>query len=122
MAQSGHSKSRGFYIFVWKMKRESSNRNRIFCTAQLVSAVTRVLFVSDSTSYIDLRGLRCNIIILNVHAPREEKSDKNIFKPTILNESLHQESNDNCIRLVNFDTTKYLVLNCAMFSHRSIHK
>ena len=122
MAQSGHSKSRGFYIFVWKMKRESSNRNRIFCTAQLVSAVTRVLFVSDSTSYIDLRGFWCNIIILNVHAPREEKSDKNIFKPTIWNESLRQECNDNCIRLVNFDTTKYLVLNCAMFSHRSIHK
>ena len=26
-------------------------------------------------SYIDLRGRRCNIIVLNAHAPSEEKSD-----------------------------------------------
>ena len=27
------------------------------------------------------------------------------FKPTIVNESLHQDSNDNGIRIVNFATT-----------------
>jgi hypothetical protein len=27
-------------------------------------------------SYIDLRGRWCNIIVLNVHAPSEEKSDE----------------------------------------------
>ena len=26
-------------------------------------------------SYVVLRGHRCNIVILNVHAPSEEKSD-----------------------------------------------
>jgi len=31
--------------------------------------------VSNSVSHIVLRGLWCNIIVLNVHAPREEKSD-----------------------------------------------
>ena len=28
----------------------------------------------------------------------------NTFKPTIGNESLHQDSNDNCVRIVNFAT------------------
>jgi hypothetical protein len=31
---------------------------------------------------------------------------ENIFKPTIRNESLHQDSNDNGVRLVNFATEK----------------
>jgi hypothetical protein len=85
-----------------------------------------------------MRGRWCNIIVLNVHAPSEEKSDDSkefyeeiaqdfnhffkchmkillgdfnakvgsgyIFKPTIGNESLHQVSNDNGVRIVNFAT------------------
>jgi hypothetical protein len=41
----------------------------------------RVKFVSDRVSYIVLRGRWCNIIVLNVHAPSEDKSDdsKNSF-------------------------------------------
>ena len=35
---------------------------------------------------------------------------ENIFKPTIGNESLHQDSNDNGVRIVNFATSKNLVL------------
>ena len=31
---------------------------------------------------------------------------ENIFKMTIRNESLHQDSNDNWVRIVNFATTK----------------
>jgi len=31
---------------------------------------------------------------------------ENIFKPTIGNESLHHESNDNGVRIVNFATSK----------------
>ena len=38
-------------------------------------AVKRVEFVKDRMSYIVLRGHWCNIIVLNVHAPSEEKSD-----------------------------------------------
>ena len=34
-----------------------------------------VEFVSDRVSYIVMRGRWCNVIVLNVHAPREEKSD-----------------------------------------------
>ena len=32
---------------------------------------------------------------------------ENIFKPTIGNESLHQDNNDNGVRIVNFATTKF---------------
>jgi len=47
---------------------------------------------------------------------------ENIFKPTIGNESLHQDSNDNGVRIVNFATSKNLVLKSTMFPHRNIHK
>ena len=32
---------------------------------------------------------------------------ENIFKPTIGNENLHQDSNDNAVRIVNFATSKF---------------
>ena len=47
---------------------------------------------------------------------------ENIFKPTIGNESLHQDSNDNGVRIVNFATSKNLVIKNMMFPHRNIHK
>jgi hypothetical protein len=118
--------------------------------------VRRVEFISDRM-YIILRGRRCNIIVVNVHATWEDKSDdvkdsfyeelghvfdqlpgydmkillgdfnanvgrENIFKPTIRNESLHEICNDNGVRIVNFATSKNLVVRCTMFLHRNIHK
>jgi len=47
---------------------------------------------------------------------------ENIFKPTIGQESLHQDNNDNGVRLVNFATSKTLVVKSTMFPHRNIHK
>jgi len=46
----------------------------LFVHHRIVSAVKRVAFVSDTMSYVVLRGCRCNIIGLNVHAPSGEKS------------------------------------------------
>jgi hypothetical protein len=46
---------------------------------------------------------------------------EDIFKPTIGNESLHEDSNDNGVRVVNFATSRYLVKS-TMFPHRNIHK
>ena len=43
---------------------------------RMASAVKRVEFVSDRVSYKVLRGRWFNIIVLNVHAPSEEKSDE----------------------------------------------
>ena len=47
---------------------------------------------------------------------------ENIFKPTIGNESLHQDSNDNGVRIANFATSKTLVVKSTMFPHGDIHK
>jgi hypothetical protein len=42
---------------------------------RIISAVKRVEFVSDRMSYIILRGRWCHIIVLNVHAPTEDKTN-----------------------------------------------
>ena len=74
-----------------------------FVHYRLGSAVKGVEFVSDRMSYIVLRGRWCNIIVSNVHATCEEKSELGI--------SLHQDSNGNGNRVVNFTTSKNLVVN-----------
>jgi endonuclease/exonuclease/phosphatase family metal-dependent hydrolase len=47
---------------------------------------------------------------------------EDIFKPTVGNESLLEDSNDNGVRVVNFATSKNLVVKSTMFPHRNIHK
>jgi hypothetical protein len=47
---------------------------------------------------------------------------KGIFKPTTGNESLHEISNDNEVRVVNFATSKNLIVKSKMFPHCNIHK
>jgi hypothetical protein len=105
-----------------------------------ISADKGVEYVSDRMSYIILRGRWCHIIVLNVHAPTEDRTDvknsfyeelervfdnfpkyhtkilfadfyakggtNDIFIPTIRNESLHEISNDNEVRLVNTSESK----------------
>jgi hypothetical protein len=120
-----------------------------FVHKRIISAVRRVEFISDRMSYTILRGRWCNIIVLNVHVPCEDKGDdakdsfyqfprydtkillgdfkakvgwENIFKPTIGNESLHEIGNDNGVRIVNFATSKNLVVKRTMFPHHKIHK
>jgi hypothetical protein len=64
---------------------------------------------------------KCHMKILlgdfNAKVGRED-----IFKPTIGNENLHETSNDNGGRVVNFATSKNLVVKSTMFPHRKIHK
>jgi endonuclease/exonuclease/phosphatase family metal-dependent hydrolase len=108
-------------------------------------------------SYIILRGRWFHIIVLNGHAPTEDKTDdvkdsfyeelerifdkfpkfhmkillgdlntkvgrEDIFKLTIGNESLHEISNDNGVRAVNFATSKNLIVKSTMFPYRNFHK
>jgi hypothetical protein len=54
---------------------------------------------------------------LNAEMGRED-----IFKLTIGNEILHEINNDNGVRVVNFDTSKNLIVKTTMFQHRNIHK
>jgi hypothetical protein len=44
------------------------------------------------------------------------------FKSTIGKESLHKDSNDNGVIVVNFATSKNLVVKSTMFPHQNIHK
>jgi len=47
---------------------------------------------------------------------------ENIFKPTVGNESFHQNSNNNGVRIVNFAISKNLDVKSIMFLHQNIHK
>jgi hypothetical protein len=53
-------------------------RTGFFVHHRILSAVKGVEFVSDRVSYIVLRGRLCNIIVLNVHESRKEKSEMGI--------------------------------------------
>jgi len=44
------------------------------------------------------------------------------FSKSIGNESLHQDSNDKGVRIVEFATPKNLVVESMMFPHLNIHK
>ena len=44
-----------------------------------------------------------------------------IFEPKIGNESLHQDSNNNDVRIIDFPNIN-LILKSTMFLHRNIHK
>jgi exonuclease III len=129
----------------------------LYIHSRIILAVIRVEFLSDRMSYIILKGRWCDIILLNVHAPTEDKDDdikdsfyeeleqvfgkfpryhmkilvgdfnakvgrEGIFKPIIGNESLHEASNDNRVKVVNFATSKNLIVKSTTFSHRDIHK
>jgi hypothetical protein len=70
--------------YTFSMGREIRITNWVqvfFVHKRIMSAVKRVEFVSDRISYIILRGRWCDIIVLNVHAPTEAKTDyiKNRF-------------------------------------------
>jgi hypothetical protein len=47
---------------------------------------------------------------------------ENIFKPTIGNESLHQDNNNNDVRRVKYATSKNVVVKSTMLPYRNIHK
>ncbi|KAJ4439470.1 hypothetical protein ANN_07594 [Periplaneta americana] len=47
---------------------------------------------------------------------------EDIFRPTIGKESLHATISDNGVRLVNFATSKNLIVKSTTFPHKDIHK
>ena len=71
----GTVRSGDYNFFYGKGNKIHQLGTGIFVHHRIVSAVKRVEFVSDRVPYIVLRGCRFSIIVLNVHAPSEEKRD-----------------------------------------------
>jgi hypothetical protein len=46
----------------------------------------------------------------------------NILKPTIRNGSLHQDSIDNGVRIMNFTTSNNPFVKSTFFTHQNIYK
>ena len=75
----------GDYNFFYGKGNETYHWEQdFFVHHRTVTAVKRKEFVSDKVSHIVLRGCWYSIIVLNVHAPSEERSDDS-------NESFYEE-------------------------------
>jgi hypothetical protein len=72
----GRRRSAEAYTFLYGKRNEDHQLGTGFFVRKIIiSAVRRVEFVSDRMSCMILRGRWCNIIVLNVHAPCEDKND-----------------------------------------------
>jgi hypothetical protein len=64
----------GGYIFFYGKRNENHELGTgFFCTRE--NHISSYEFVSDRMSYITLSGSWFDIIVLNVHAPTEDKTD-----------------------------------------------
>jgi hypothetical protein len=63
----------GDYTFLYGKGTENHLGTGSFVHQRIIPAIKTVEFVSDRMSYIVLRGHWGNMIVLNAHAPTEEK-------------------------------------------------
>jgi hypothetical protein len=84
--QGGGTKSAGEYIFFYGKGSENHELGTgFFVHKQSISAFKRVEFVSDRMPYIILRGRWCDIIVLKVHASKEDKKVRCSYIVTSIN-------------------------------------
>jgi hypothetical protein len=75
--KGGTERAEDYTFFYWAGNEDHQLGTGSFVHKRIISAVRRVEFVSDWMSYrpIILRGRWCNVIVLKVHVPCEDKSD-----------------------------------------------
>jgi hypothetical protein len=72
----GGTERAGEYTFLYGKGNENHELGTgVFVHKRIILAVKSVHLVSDRLSYIILTGHWCNIIVLNVHVPTEDKID-----------------------------------------------
>jgi hypothetical protein len=147
----GGTEPAGEYTFFYGKGNENHELGKgFFIHKRIILAVKKAEFVSDRMSHIILRGYWCDIIVLNVLVPTEDKigdmkdrfyeelecvfdkfpkyrmkillgvfnakiGREDIFKISIGNESLHELSSDNGVRIINTATCKNLTVKSTMF-------
>jgi hypothetical protein len=74
--KGGTERAQDYTFLYGKGNEDHQLRTGFFVHERIISAVRRIEFFSYRMSYIlvILRGRWCNIVVLNVHAPCEDKS------------------------------------------------
>jgi hypothetical protein len=105
MGQGGTEPAGDYTFFCANGKADYHLGTGFVVLRRIISAVKRVEFVSDSMSYIILKRSIPKVPHENsVRRFQCKGGEEDIFKPTIGNESFHETSNDNGVRVVNFAT------------------
>jgi hypothetical protein len=82
--KGGTERAEGYTFLYGQGNGDHQLGTGFFVHKRIVSAFRRVEFISDRMSYITLRGRWCNVIVLNVKGPCEDKSDvKDSFYETL---------------------------------------
>ncbi|VVC46374.1 Endonuclease/exonuclease/phosphatase [Cinara cedri] len=146
-----------YTIFYWDCDDRRQFSTGFVVHKSIVPNVMEFKTFNPRISLLTIKTYWCNLTIISVHAPTEEKTQEEkddfydeltnvvdgipnnrivvilgdlnakvgkelIFKPTISHRSLHEVTNNNGLNLIDFATSKGLVIKSTMFSNKKIHK